>query len=350
MGARSGALSTPNNGSVSVTEDQKTAPLLEVQHLRKWFPAKSGGLLSGKDAIKAVNDISFTLNYYETLGVVGESGCGKSTMGRTVLRLLEPTGGKVFFEGRDIGALRGKELRKIRADMQIIFQDPYASLDPRFTVGDAIAEPLVIQSRPQAEEKHKLVTEMMRRTGLNVNHIDRYPHEFSGGQRQRVGIARAAILKPKLIVCDEPVSALDVSIQAQIINLLKDLQKELGMAYIFISHDLSVIRHISDRIMVMYLGSAVELAEKNKIFTRTLHPYTKALLSAIPVPGRGQKREKIILKGDLPNPADPPPGCCFQTRCYMAADICKIKEPEFKEYAPGHYCRCHFAAAGRSVL
>jgi oligopeptide transport system ATP-binding protein len=327
-----------------VMENQKAAPLLEVQHLRKWFPAKRGGLLSGKDAVKAVNDISFTLNYYETLGVVGESGCGKSTMGRTVLRLLEPTGGKVLFEGRDVGALKGGELRRLRADMQIIFQDPYASLDPRFTIGDAIAEPLVIQKRPGPKEKYKLVTEMMRRTGLNSEHIGRYPHEFSGGQRQRAGIARAAILRPKLIVCDEPVSALDVSIQAQIINLLKDLQKELGMAYIFISHDLSVIRHISDRIMVMYLGNAVELADKNKIFTRTLHPYTRALLSAIPVPGRGQKREKIILQGDMPNPAAPPPGCCFQTRCYMTADICKTKEPEFKEYAPGHYCRCHFAA------
>jgi oligopeptide transport system ATP-binding protein len=318
------------------------APLLRVEHLRKWFPAKGDRFFSGKTYIKAVNDISFTLNRYETLGVVGESGCGKSTMGRAVLRLLEPTGGQLFFEGQDLLALSGKELRRARSMMQIIFQDPYASLDPRFTVGEAITEPLDIQGQLDQREKLRQVAEIMGRVGLNIRHINRYPHEFSGGQRQRIGIARAMVLKPKLIVCDEPVSALDVSIQAQVINLLKELQKEFGMAYIFISHDLSVIRHISDRILVMYLGNVVELASKHELYTRTLHPYTKALLSAIPTPERGKKQHKIILPGDLPNPTDPPSGCCFRTRCYMAQEICKTQVPPLAEYETGHFCACHF--------
>ncbi|AEF85151.1 oligopeptide transport ATP-binding protein AppF [Treponema primitia ZAS-2] len=330
-------------------ENTAAETLLQVEHLRKWFLAKGAGSLFRTSYIKAVNDVSFTLNKYETLGVVGESGCGKSTMGRVILRLLAPSGGKVLFEGKDLGTLSGSKFRKLRADMQIIFQDPYASLDPRFTVGDAIAEPLNIQRHLDMKTKLRMVADMMERVGLNPRHIGRYPHEFSGGQRQRIGIARAMILKPKLVVCDEPVSALDVSIQGQVINLLKDLQKELGMAYIFISHDLSVIRHISDRVLVMYLGNVVELAPKEALYARKLHPYTQALLSAIPIPGRRVKREKIILQGDLPSPANPPPGCCFHTRCFMARDICKIQTPQLEEYMPAHYCACHFAEKNKEA-
>ena len=324
-----------------MTEKSKT-PLLEVKDLKKWFPAKKSPFSREKVFIKAVDGVSFTLNEGETLGVVGESGCGKSTMGRSVLRLLEPTGGQVIFNGVDYTAPKDKELRDSRKDLQIIFQDPYASLDPRMTIGDIIAEPLDIQLKLPAKERMQRVLETMERAGLNTRFVNRYPHEFSGGQRQRIGIARAIVLNPKIMVCDEPVSALDVSIQAQVINLLMDLQKEMGMAYIFISHDLSVIKHISDRVAVMYLGHLVEIADKKDIYAHPMHPYTVALLSAIPVPDRKHKKEKIVLEGDLPSPANPPSGCVFHTRCYKAQDICKTEVPELKDCGNGHCCACHF--------
>ena len=324
-----------------MTEKSKT-PLLEVKDLKKWFPAKKSPFSREKVFIEAVDGVSFTLNEGETLGVVGESGCGKSTMGRSVLRLLEPTGGQVIFNGVDYTALKDKELRDSRKELQIIFQDPYASLDPRMTIGDIIAEPLDIQLKLPAKERMQRVLETMERAGLNTRFVNRYPHEFSGGQRQRIGIARAIVLNPKIMVCDEPVSALDVSIQAQVINLLMDLQKEMGMAYIFISHDLSVIKHISDRVAVMYLGHLVEIADKKDIYAHPMHPYTVALLSAIPVPDRKHKKEKIVLEGDLPSPANPPSGCVFHTRCYKAQDICKTEVPELKDCGNGHCCACHF--------
>lgn len=324
-----------------MTEKSKT-PLLEVKDLKKWFPAKKSPFSREKVFIKAVDGVSFTLNEGETLGVVGESGCGKSTMGRSVLRLLEPTGGQVIFNGVDYTALKDKELRDSRKELQIIFQDPYASLDPRMTIGDIIAEPLDIQLKLPAKERMQRVLETMERAGLNTRFVNRYPHEFSGGQRQRIGIARAIVLNPKIMVCDEPVSALDVSIQAQVINLLMDLQKEMGMAYIFISHDLSVIKHISDRVAVMYPGHLVEIADKKDIYAHPMHPYTVALLSAIPVPDRKHKKEKIVLEGDLPSPANPPSGCVFHTRCYKAQDICKTEVPELKDCGNGHCCACHF--------
>lgn len=324
-----------------MSEDRKT-PLLEVKNIKKWFPAKKSPFSREKVYIKAVDGVSFTLNEGETLGVVGESGCGKSTMGRTVLRLIEPTEGQVLFEGKDYTALKDAELRKSRTDLQIIFQDPYASLDPRMTIGDIIAEPLDIQLKLPAKERMERVLKTMERVGLNTRYVNRYPHEFSGGQRQRIGIARAIVLEPKLMVCDEPVSALDVSIQAQVLNLLMDLQKEMKMAYIFISHDLSVIKHISDRVAVMYLGHVVEIAEKADLYDHPMHPYTVALLSAIPVPDSKHKKEKIVLEGDLPSPANPPSGCIFHTRCYKAKDICKTQVPELKDCGNGHCCACHF--------
>ncbi len=324
-----------------MSEEQKT-PLLEVKNIKKWFPSKKSPFSKEKVYIKAVDGVSFTLNAGETLGVVGESGCGKSTMGRTVLRLLEPTEGQVFFEGKEYTALKDAELRKSRSELQIIFQDPYASLDPRMTIGDIIAEPLDIQMKLPAKERMERVLKTMERVGLNTRYVNRYPHEFSGGQRQRIGIARAMVLNPKVVVCDEPVSALDVSIQAQVINLLKDLQEEMGMAYIFISHDLSVIKHISDRVAVMYLGHVVEIADKKDLYDHPMHPYTVALLSAIPVPDRKHKKEKIVLEGDLPSPANPPSGCVFHTRCYKAQEICKTQVPELKECGNGHCCACHF--------
>ena len=279
----------------------------------------------------------------ETLGVVGESGCGKSTMGRSVLRLIQPTSGEIFYKGQDFMKASGNELRKMRADMQIIFQDPYASLNPRMTIGEVITEPLNIQKRyASKEEAREQVLKVMEVVGLNPKYYNRYPHEFSGGQRQRIGIARAIVLKPSLVVCDEPVSALDVSIQSQVLNLLRRLQSSMGMAYIFISHNLSVIKHISDRVMVMYLGHVVEMGEKKDLFDNPSHPYTQALLSAIPMPERHSTRKKIILQGDLPSPANPPSGCIFHTRCFMAQDICSTQSPELKDLGNGHMCACHF--------
>ena len=323
-----------------MSEENKT-PLLEVKDLKKWFPAKSSPFSKEKVFIKAVDGVSFTLNAGETLGVVGESGCGKSTMGRSVLRLLEPTNGQVLFEGKDYTALKSSELAKSRSDLQIIFQDPYASLDPRMTIGDIIGEPLDIQLKLPTKERMERVLKTMERVGLNTRYVNRYPHEFSGGQRQRIGIARAIVLGPKLMVCDEPVSALDVSVQAQVLNLLMDLQKEMGMAYIFISHDLSVVKHIADRVGVMYLGNMMEMADTESLYAKPLHPYTQALFSAIPRIGKERIEDKQILGGDVPSPANPPKGCRFCTRCPKVMDICKTDRPDFKEVEPGHFCACH---------
>lgn len=312
--------------------------LLEVRNLKKWFPVKGA---RGK-YIKAVDDVSFMLEAGKTLGVVGESGCGKSTMGRSVLRLLEPTSGEILFRGQDFIHMKDAQLRQMRREMQIIFQDPYASLNPRMTVGEIISSPLKIQKiYSDKEEMRSHVLKIMEVVGLNQRYYNRYPHEFSGGQRQRIGIARAIALRPALVVCDEPVSALDVSIQSQVINLLRELQRSMNMAYIFISHDLSVIKHISDRIMVMYLGHVVEMADKNELYENPAHPYTQALLSAIPIPQRHIRRDKIILEGDLPSPADPPSGCIFHTRCPMATEKCSKERPPVKEISPGHICACH---------
>ena len=323
-----------------MSEENKT-PLLEVKDLKKWFPAKSSPFSKEKVFIKAVDGVSFTLNAGETLGVVGESGCGKSTMGRSVLRLLEPTDGQVLFEGKDYTALKSSELAKSRSDLQIIFQDPYASLDPRMTIGDIIGEPLDIQLKLPAKERMERVLKTMERVGLNTRYVNRYPHEFSGGQRQRIGIARAIVLGPKLMVCDEPVSALDVSVRAQVLNLIQELKKKKHLTYMFISHDLSVVKYISDRIAVMYLGRIVEIAEKNELYNNPQHPYTKALLSAIPIPDVDNKMKREILTGDVPSPLNPPSGCYFHTRCKYATERCKTECPALHDVGNGHMVACH---------
>ena len=323
-----------------MSEENKT-PLLEVKDLKKWFPAKSSPFSKEKVFIKAVDGVSFTLNAGETLGVVGESGCGKSTMGRSVLRLLEPTNGQVLFEGKDYTALKSSELAKSRSDLQIIFQDPYASLDPRMTIGDIIGEPLDIQLKLPTKERMERVLKTMERVGLNTRYVNRYPHEFSGGQRQRIGIARAIVLGPKLMVCDEPVSALDVSVQAQVLNLLQELKEKLGLTYFFISHNLNVVYQVSDRVGVMYLGKMVEIANYDQLYEKRYHPYTEALLSAIPQVDQEEQKERIHLEGEVPSPYDPPSGCHFHTRCPKACDKCRQTAPELKEVAPGHYVACH---------
>ncbi|WP_055697860.1 dipeptide ABC transporter ATP-binding protein [Streptomyces silaceus] len=321
-----------------------TEPLLKVDGLVKHFPIKKGLLQRQVAAVQAVDGLSFDVRPGETLGVVGESGCGKSTMGRLITRLLEPTGGRVEFEGTDITHLNTAGMRPLRRDVQMIFQDPYSSLNPRHTIGAIVGAPFKLQGvKPEGGVK-KTVQEMLERVGLNPEHYNRYPHEFSGGQRQRIGIARALALRPKLVVADEPVSALDVSIQAQVVNLLDDLQEELGLTYVIIAHDLSVIRHVSDRIAVMYLGKIVELADRKDLYATPMHPYTKALLSAVPVPDpkrRGAKSERILLRGDVPSPIDPPTGCRFHTRCWKATEICKTKEPPLLALATGHQVACH---------
>ena len=317
-------------------------PLLKVEDLVKYFPVK-GGLFSREvDRVHAVDGVSFAMAKGETLGLVGESGCGKSTTGRCILHLIEPTSGAVWFEGQNVTALDREGRRALCRDMQIIFQDPYASLDPRMTVGAIVGEALVIHNltKTQGEYRERIV-ELLETVGLNPDYIRRYPHEFSGGQRQRIGIARALAVSPKLIVCDEPVSALDVSIQAQVINLLEDLQQKFDLTYLFIAHDLSVVEHISQRVAVMYLGRIVELAPSRELYVSPKHPYTEALLSAVPIPEPGLKRTRIRLTGDVPNPINPPPGCHFHPRCPKAFDRCKVEDPVLKKIGPKHWAACH---------
>jgi oligopeptide/dipeptide ABC transporter ATP-binding protein len=321
-----------------------TTKLLEVKNLVKHFPMRGGVLSKVNGYVRAVDGVSFDLASRETLGLVGESGCGKSTTGRTILRLIEPTSGQIVFNGVDIATLAPEAMRQLRREMQIIFQDPYASLHPRMTVGNIIGEPFKVHREASGAERRDRVADLMRRVGLRPEHMRRYPHEFSGGQRQRIGLARALALNPSLIVADEPVSALDVSIQAQVINLLEDLQEEFGVTYIFISHDLSVVQHSCDRIAVMYLGEIVEIAESDALVMSPRHPYTAALLSAVPIPEPRAKRgkQRIILSGDVPSPVNPPPGCRFHTRCPYQESRCRTERPALHEYHPGHFAACHF--------
>ncbi len=320
--------------------------LVQVRHLKKYFPITRGAIIQRHVGdIKAVDDVSFDIYKGETLGLVGETGSGKTTVGRTMLRLYEPTAGDIIFDGVDLVKMKGADLRHIRRRMQMIFQDPYASLNPRMTVGSIIAEPLEVHGYLYGREKRERVQELLRLVGLNPYFVNRYPHEFSGGQRQRIGIARALALNPDLIVCDEPISSLDVSIQAQVVNLLEELQERLNLTYLFIAHDLSMVRHISDRMAVMYLGKIVELTDRDEIYLNPLHPYTQALMSAVPVPDPEveEKRQRIILEGDIPSPANPPKGCNFCTRCWRAMDICFEQEPAFVEVKPGHWVACFLA-------
>lgn len=317
--------------------------LLEVRDLKKHFPIKGGILRRTVATVQALDGVTFAIRRGETLGLVGESGCGKTTTGRTVLRLINATSGEVKFENQDVMKASRSEMRKLRRDMQIVFQDPYASLDPRVPVGESIAEGLHIHGIGNTKEQRDRVKAVLERVGMNATHMRRFPHEFSGGQRQRIGIARALVMEPKLIVCDEPVSALDVSIQAQVLNLLKDLQQDLGLTYLFIAHNLSVVEHISNRVGVMYLGRMVELTSRDQLFSHPMHPYTKALMSAIPLPDPMVKRERIILQGDVPSPVNPPSGCRFHPRCWLAQEICKQEDPAFEEKEPDHWVACHFA-------
>lgn len=315
--------------------------LVEVRNLKKYFPAGGGLFGAGSDMVKAVDDVSFSIRRGETFGLVGESGCGKSTTGRCILRLIEPTAGEVNFEGQDMLALDARSLRQLRREMQIIFQDPYASLNPRMQVGEIIAEPLVIHRAGTGNERKRRTGELLELVGLKPEHAARYPHEFSGGQRQRIGIARALALNPKFIVCDEPVSALDVSVQAQVVNLLQDLQEQLSLTYLFISHGLSVVEHISTRVGIMYLGKLVEVAPSEAIFRNPLHPYTRALLSAIPIPDPDARRERLPLKGEIPTAIEPPSGCRFRTRCPLAESQCAEAEPQLVEVEKDHFVACH---------
>ena len=317
--------------------------LVRVEHLKKYFPVRSGVMQRVVAQVQAVDDVGFEIRRGETLGLVGESGCGKTTVGRTMLRLIEPTAGSAIYNGRDIFKLKSNEVKAIRRDMQIIFQDPYASLDPRVPIGESVMEGLHIHHIGTPAERVEIMLETLKKVGLETYHARRFPHEFSGGQRQRIGIARALALRPKFIVCDEPVSALDVSIQSQVLNILKDLQQEFSLTYLFIAHNLSVVEHISDRVAVMYLGKMAELADRDELYRSPLHPYTQALMSAIPVADPKLKRKRLILKGDVPSPLRPPSGCRFHPRCPVAQEICSQKEPEFRELKPGHFVACHFA-------
>src|SRR5690625_1226713 len=330
--------------SLQSEEQTDKEALLQAKNIKKYFPIKGGVLKRTIGQLKAVDNISFHIYNGETLGVVGESGSGKSTLARVLLRLLQPTDGQIIFNGVDISSMSNREIRPFRKDMQIIFQDPFASLNSKMSVEELIEEPLIIQQHLSKEERRNRVIEILEKVGLRPSDRLKYPHEFSGGQRQRISIARALIMNPKFVICDEPVSALDVSIQSQVLNLMRDLQEDLGLTYLFIAHDLSVIKHISDRVAVMYLGRFAELASKEKIYKNPLHPYTQALLSAVPVidiDDTNKKREKIILKGDLPNPADPPSGCAFRTRCPYAHDRCISERPELTEIEPDHFVACH---------
>ena len=317
--------------------------LVVVKDLVKYFPVRSGIMQRVTAWVQAVDKVSFTIKEGETLGMVGESGCGKTTVGRSMLRLIEPTSGSVFINGEDIVQMRPQSLKAARRNMQIIFQDPYASLNPRMPIGESVMAGLQIHNIGHPKERWDIAINMLKKVGLEDYHARRYPHEFSGGQRQRIGIARALALQPKFIVCDEPVSALDVSIQSQVLNILKDLQAEFGLTYLFIAHNMSVVEHISDRVAVMYLGKMVELTGREELFRNPLHPYTKALMSAIPIPDPTVKRERTILKGDVPSPLNPPKGCRFHPRCPIAVDQCSQQEPEFKELSPGHWVACWLA-------
>jgi oligopeptide/dipeptide ABC transporter ATP-binding protein len=321
-------------------------PLLEVKGLQKHFPIKSGFFKKTTGYVKAVDGIDLQVFPGETLGIVGESGCGKSTTGRTILRLLEPTAGEVWFDGKDLAKLSKEEMRRMRKDLQMVFQDPYASLNPRMTIKQILMESLEVHNIGTPAERLKTIEEIIEIVGLRREHLNRHPHDFSGGQRQRIGIARALVVKPKLIIADEPVSALDVSIQSQILNLLKDLKKEFNLTLMFISHDLSVVKHLCDRVAVMYLGRVVEIADKRTLFDNPSHPYTRALLSAVPVAKPRQKRERILLTGDLPSPANPPSGCTFHPRCPHATDLCKTKAPSLTDIGGGQFVSCHLVHAG----
>lgn len=332
---------------MSVPAQQLSAAdkLLEVEDLIQHFPVRGGVFSRIHSWVKAVDGVSFYVRTGETLGLVGESGCGKTTTGRTILHLPPPTSGRVLFEGEDLFKMSRRELRRVRRDMQIIFQDPYDSLNPRLTVGEIIAEPMIVHRVGNRRSRKQKVAELLKAVGLSVDHKDRYPHEFSGGQRQRIGIARALALNPKLIICDEPVSALDVSIQAQILNLLVDLQEEFGLTYLFIAHDLGVVKHMADRIAVMYLGKMVEMAAEDQIYVSPRHPYTQALLSAIPMPDPDAVQDRIVLEGDVPSPIRPPSGCRFHTRCPYAQEECRCKEPDWTEIRPEHFVACHRVTA-----
>lgn len=325
-------------------KNENAEVLLRVDNLVKHFPIQRGIIfMKTVGAVHAVDGVSFNIHKGETLGLVGESGCGKSTTGRTILQLYRPTSGHVYYDDKDLATMEGEELRKMRRKMQMIFQDPYASLNPRMTVGEIIGEPLTIHKLANKKQTQERVEHLLELVGLNARFYNRFPHEFSGGQRQRIGVARALALNPDLIVCDEPISALDVSIQAQVVNLLEDLQKEFNLTYLFIAHDLSMVRHISDRIAVMYLGVIMELTSRIELYHNPLHPYTQALLSAVPIPDPvvEESRQRIVLEGDVPSPVNPPSGCRFRTRCPLAVDICKEVQPEFREVNPGHFVACH---------